>query len=68
MQGTLKSREELAQGLHFMDFEQLKTENQAGGCRHARGNDAAQTYNEKIEERNEDILKLQKKITEFISR
>ena len=31
--------EELAEGLHLIDFEQLKIENQ--------------TYNEKIEERNE---------------
>ena len=35
----LKSKEELAEGLHMIDFEQLKIENQ--------------TYNEKIEERNE---------------
>ena len=32
-------KEELAEGLHLIDFEQLKIENQ--------------TYNEKIEERNE---------------
>ena len=32
-------QEELAEGLHLIDFEQLKIENQ--------------TYNEKIEERNE---------------
>jgi hypothetical protein len=36
---ALKSKEELAEGLHLIDFEQLKIENQ--------------TYNEKIEERNE---------------
>ena len=35
----LKAKEELAEGLHLIDFEQLKIENQ--------------TYNEKIEERNE---------------
>lgn len=35
----LKSKEELAEGLHMIDFEQLKIENQ--------------TYSEKIEERNE---------------
>ena len=35
----LKSKEELAEGLHMIDFQQLKIENQ--------------TYNEKIEERNE---------------
>ena len=33
------TQEELADGLHLIDFEQLKIENQ--------------TYNEKIEERNE---------------
>ena len=38
-EAALKSREELAEGLHMIDFEQLKIENQ--------------TYNEKIEERNE---------------
>lgn len=36
-------QEELAEGLHLIDFEQLKIENQ--------------TYNEKIEERNEVFLK-----------
>ena len=35
-------QEELAEGLHLIDFEQLKIENQ--------------TYNEKIEERNEVII------------
>ena len=45
----LKAKEELAEGLHLIDFEQLKIENQ--------------TYNEKIEERNEEILKLRRKIT-----
>ena len=43
-------QEELAEGLHLIDFEQLKIENQ--------------TYNEKIEERNEvscfKILKYQR--------
>lgn len=39
----LKAKEELAEGLHLIDFEQLKIENQ--------------TYNEKIEERNEVFLK-----------
>ena len=37
-----KAKEELGDGLHMIDFEQLKIENQ--------------TYNEKIEERNEVIL------------
>ena len=36
---VLLFQEELAEGLHLIDFEQLKIENQ--------------TYNEKIEERNE---------------
>lgn len=45
---ALKQKEELAAGLHLIDFEQLKIENQ--------------TYNEKIEERNEDLQKLKRKI------
>lgn len=48
----LKSKEELAEGLHMIDFEQLKIENQ--------------TYNEKIEERNEELMKLKKKITSTV--
>jgi chromosome segregation ATPase len=39
----------LATGLHMIDFEQLKIENQ--------------TMTEKIEERNEELLKLRKKTT-----
>ena len=39
---TLRQKEELADGLHLIDFEQLKIENQ--------------TFNEKIEGRNEVIL------------
>ncbi|KAJ3243853.1 Coiled-coil domain-containing protein 96, partial [Borealophlyctis nickersoniae] len=38
-EALLRQKEELADGLHLIDFEQLKIENQ--------------TYNEKIEERNE---------------
>ncbi|KAG8438333.1 hypothetical protein GDO86_008860 [Hymenochirus boettgeri] len=49
---TLRSKEELGDGLHLIDFEQLKIENQ--------------TYNEKIEERNEELLKLRKKITNTV--
>jgi histone deacetylase 6 len=45
----LKAKEELAEGLHLIDFEQLKIENQS--------------LNEKIEERNEELLKLRKKTT-----
>ncbi|XP_053560136.1 coiled-coil domain-containing protein 96 [Bombina bombina] len=51
-ESTLKAKEELAEGLHLIDFEQLKIENQ--------------TYNEKIEERNEELLKLRKKITNTV--
>ncbi len=38
-EAELKAKEEFGEGLHMIDFEQLKIENQ--------------TYNEKIEERNE---------------
>lgn len=44
----LKKKEQLADGLHLIDFEQLKIENQ--------------TLNEKIEERNEELQKLRNKI------
>ena len=46
---TLKAKEQLAEGLHMIDFEQLKIENQ--------------TLNEKIEERNEELGKLKHKKT-----
>jgi histone deacetylase 6 len=49
LEQVVKQKEELAEGLHLIDFEQLKIENQA--------------LNEKIEERNEEVLKLKKKIT-----
>nr|XP_033805778.1 coiled-coil domain-containing protein 96 [Geotrypetes seraphini] len=52
LETELRSSEELAQGLHLIDFEQLKIENQ--------------TYNEKIEERNEELLKLRRKITNTV--
>jgi len=45
----LRRKEELSNELHLIDFEQLKIENQ--------------TLNEKIEERNEELLKLRKKTT-----
>ena len=51
-QKTLKKKDELAEGLHLIDFEQLKIENQ--------------TLNEKIEERNEDLHKLKKKNTNTV--
>jgi hypothetical protein len=46
---ALKAKEQLAEGLHMIDFEQLKIENQ--------------TLNEKIEERNEELGKLKRKKT-----
>ncbi|RYG65207.1 coiled-coil domain-containing protein [archaeon] len=49
LERTLRAREQLAEGLHMIDFEQLKIENQ--------------TLNEKIEERNEDLAKLKRKKT-----
>merc|ERR1711988_456395 len=52
LEQTLRQKEKLAEGLHLIDFEQLKIENQ--------------TYNEKIEERNEELLKLRKKITSTV--
>jgi hypothetical protein len=49
LESTLKKKEELAKGLPLIDFEQLKIENQ--------------TLNEKIEDMNEQLLKLRKKTT-----
>lgn len=49
LEATVRQKEELAQGLHLIDFEQLKIENQA--------------LTEKIEERSEELLKLRRKIT-----
>lgn len=43
----LSNKDELSEGLHLIDFEKLKIENQS--------------LNEKIEERNEELVKLQKK-------
>jgi hypothetical protein len=48
----LRQKEELGDGLHLIDFEQLKIENQS--------------HNEKIEDRNEELLKLRKKITNIV--
>ena len=45
----VKEKDKLADGLHLIDFEQLKIENQ--------------TLNEKIEERNDELYKLRKKVT-----
>ena len=49
LEATVRQKEELAEGLHLIDFEQLKIENQA--------------LTEKIEERGEELLKLRRKIT-----
>ncbi|XP_043241942.1 coiled-coil domain-containing protein 96-like [Amphibalanus amphitrite] len=52
LEQTLRESEELAGGIHLIDFEQLKIENQ--------------TYAEKIEERNEDLTKLRRKISSTV--
>jgi hypothetical protein len=49
---TIKKKENQNDGMHLIDFEQLKIENT--------------NLNEKIEERNEDLLKLRKKATTTI--
>lgn len=49
LEQSVREREQLAEGLHLIDFEQLKIENQS--------------LTEKIEERNEELLKLRRKIT-----
>ncbi|XP_061276910.1 coiled-coil domain-containing protein 96 [Bos javanicus] len=45
----MRTQEDLTEGLLLIDFEQLKIENQ--------------TFNEKVEERNEELLKLRGKVT-----
>jgi histone deacetylase 6 len=52
LEANIRAKEELAEGLHLIDFEQLKIENQS--------------LNEKIEERNEELLKLRKKLTNTV--
>ena len=52
LEAEIKAKEELADGLHLIDFEQLKIENQ--------------TLNEKIEDRNEELHKLRKKTTQTV--
>jgi hypothetical protein len=52
LEDQVKQKEELAEGLHLIDFEQLKIENQ--------------TLNEKIEERNDELHKLRKKTTSTV--
>jgi len=49
---SMKEKDELAEGLHLIDFEQLKIENQ--------------TLNERIEERNEELQKFRKKMTKTV--
>eukprot|EP00892_Ulva_mutabilis_P012321 jgi/Ulvmu1/9461/UM052_0029.1 len=49
LEQSVQEKEQLAEGLHLIDFEQLKIENQS--------------LTEKIEERNEELLKLRRKIT-----
>ncbi|XP_012579507.1 PREDICTED: coiled-coil domain-containing protein 96 [Condylura cristata] len=45
----MRAQEDMAEGLLLIDFEQLKIENQ--------------TFNEKVEERNEELLKLRNKVS-----
>ncbi|PRP80692.1 hypothetical protein PROFUN_11651 [Planoprotostelium fungivorum] len=52
LEKLLRHKEELKNGLHLIDFEQLKIENQ--------------TFTEKIEERNEELQKLRRKITNTV--
>jgi len=52
LEQAIKKREEVSSELHMIDFEQLKIENQS--------------LNEKIEERNEELLKLRKKTTSTV--
>jgi chromosome segregation ATPase len=52
LEQAIKRREEVSSELHMIDFEQLKIENQS--------------LNEKIEERNEELLKLRKKTTSTV--
>ena len=49
---TALNQEQLAEGLHMIDFEQLRINNV--------------DLNEKIEERNEEILKLKRKVTSTV--
>ncbi|XP_073094131.1 cilia- and flagella-associated protein 184 [Manis javanica] len=49
LETRMRAQEDLTEGLPLIDFEQLKIENQ--------------TFNEKVEERNEELLKLRNKVT-----
>nr|XP_002746062.3 coiled-coil domain-containing protein 96 [Callithrix jacchus] len=52
LETMMRTQEALTEGLLLIDFEQLKIENQ--------------TFNEKIEERNEELLKLRNKVTNSV--
>lgn len=52
LEQLIKQKEQLVGGLHLIDFEQLKINNV--------------DLNEKIEERNDEILKLKKKVTSTV--
>ncbi|XP_036777272.2 coiled-coil domain-containing protein 96 [Manis pentadactyla] len=49
LETRMRAQGDLTEGLPLIDFEQLKIENQ--------------TFNEKVEERNEELLKLRNKVT-----
>jgi hypothetical protein len=52
LEHSSSAREQLADGLHLIDFEQLKIENQS--------------LNERIEDKNEQLLALRKKTTQSV--
>lgn len=52
LQKSMKKKEEFINGLHLIDYEQLKIENQS--------------LNEKIEDRNEELHKLRRKNTQTV--
>lgn len=52
LEAELQEKEQLEDGLHFIDFETLKIENQS--------------FNEKVEERNEELAKLKRKISSTV--
>ncbi|CAH8478033.1 unnamed protein product [Schistosoma turkestanicum] len=51
-EAQLKSKDQLSEGLNLIDFEQLKFENQ--------------TFDQKIEERSEEMIKLRRKISKTV--
>ncbi|XP_007954506.1 coiled-coil domain-containing protein 96 [Orycteropus afer afer] len=52
LETRMRAQEDLTEGLLLIDFEQLKIENQ--------------TFNEKVEERKEELLKLHTKVTSHV--